>query len=113
MPQYNAKKFIPHADKVFVTSLEKGARKSSGGIIIMDDDMKDVGIRSRWGKVWAVGANVDEVKVGEWVLIEHGRWTYGIDLDVDGEDVTIWHIDLAAVLVATDDDPRLTMLDAR
>lgn len=66
-------------NKVLVERLESGERMSKGGIVITNDDMKDHGIRSRWGKVYAVGPDVTEIKPGEWIRIEHGRWTFGFN----------------------------------
>lgn len=101
--------FKPHRDKVFVTELESGPRKTNSGIILPDDDMTERGIRERWGRVWAVGANIDEVEPGDWVLVKHGRWSLGIDLETPEGAVRIWHVDYPdAVLVATKDDPRQT-----
>lgn len=102
--------FTPHADKVFVTELESGPRKTQGGLIIPDDNMKESGIRSRWARVVAIGKNVDEVAVGEWVLLEHGRWTYGIPFtDENGEEIKIWHVDFpSGVLLVSETDPRST-----
>lgn len=108
MTQCKAQSFIPHADKVFVTELESGMRKTRTGIIINDDVGKDHGLRPRWGQVWKVGKNVTDVVPGEWLLLEHGRWSIGIDLlEEDGSTVRIWHIDAEAVLVVNDTDPRL------
>jgi co-chaperonin GroES (HSP10) len=109
MPHYNANSFKPHADKVFVAELERGDRKTSGGIILADDDMKNHGIRPRWGQVWKVGSNVIDVKPGDWLFIEHGRWTYGMDFETDdGRIVRVWHIDFPdAALLQSDEDPRL------
>jgi len=42
----------------------------------MDDNGKDRGIRPRWAKVHAVGHKVTDIKPGQWVLVEHGQWTY-------------------------------------
>jgi co-chaperonin GroES (HSP10) len=104
--------FRPTKGKIFVTDLERGMSKTAGGIIMTDDNMTNRGIRSRWGKVVFVGADdnngLDGIAVGDWILVEHGRWSMGIDLlDADtGETVTIWHIDNKAMLVVCDEDPR-------
>jgi co-chaperonin GroES (HSP10) len=102
--------FTPHPDKVFVADLERGERKSRGGIIITDDDMKDYGIRPRWGQVKVVGANVEDVKVGDWVLVEHGRWTFGLPFeDETGKTIKIHHIDFPdAVLLVSEEKPTET-----
>lgn len=81
-------------DNVLVEKLESGGRTSKGGIMILDDNMKTNGIRSRWAKVYAVGPLVTEIKPGQWVRIEHGRWTPGFKHeDETGEVRTLNRID--------------------
>jgi len=87
----------PLRDVVFVTNMERGARKlSASGLIIPDDDMKEQGIRGRWGQVYAVGPDVhpDDLKVGEWIYVQHGRWTNGFEyIAPTGEQVTLWQVE--------------------
>ncbi len=75
--------------KVLVHNIEQGEKRTKGGIILLDDDGKERGIRERWAQVYAVGPDVDDIAVGQWVLIKHGRWSRGIKVSVQGEDVTI------------------------
>lgn len=95
--------FKPMRDKIFVRNLDRGEKKTAGGIIITDDTGKAGGIRARWGQVTMVGEDIDYVEVGEWVLIEHGRWTNGLEHPELGEKV--WHIENAAILLVSDSDP--------
>jgi hypothetical protein len=98
----------PLRDTVFVSDLDSGMKMTAGGIIVPDDNMKEHGIRPRWGRVCAVGPEVDDIAVGEWLLIEHGRWTNRIDVPTENGSVGIWKIDYPqAVLLACDEDPRL------
>ena len=100
--------FKPLKGKVFVTNLEHGERLSRGGIILRDDNLRDTGIRPRWGKVWAVGSDVEDIAIGEWVLIEHGRWTQKIHLEIKDELIDIWSIDYPnAVLLVSTEPPQL------
>lgn len=97
--------FTPLKGKIFVTDLEEGMKLTRGGIILPDDNMKDNGIRPRWGKVWAVGPDIDNVKPGEWVLVEHGRWTLRIPLEFDDTGrVDVWMIEPAAIIVVVESD---------
>ncbi len=111
--QLTYQKFRPMKGKVFVTDLERGMAVTAGGIILKDDNMTNKGIKARWCKVALIGecdpTEIDGVKVGDWVLVEHGRWTFGMDfVDEDtGKKVTIWHIETKAMMVACDEDPRL------
>tara|TARA_R110001606_G_scaffold361401_1_gene514497 strand:- start:584 stop:940 length:357 start_codon:yes stop_codon:yes gene_type:complete len=84
----------PLRENVIVTNLEKGERLSTNGIIIPDDDGKDTGIRARWAQVYAVGPEQKDVEVGQWILIQHGRWTNGADLKLEGKDkFRFWRVD--------------------
>ncbi len=103
MPHTIEGTITPLKDNIIVVDIEEGTRKTFSGIIIMDDNMKDRGIRPRWSCVWSVGENVDYLTKGEWILIEHGRWTRGIELD-SGE--TIRMIDPDSILLVTAEDPR-------
>jgi co-chaperonin GroES (HSP10) len=89
----------PLRDGVILTNLERGQRMSAGGIVIPDDDGKDTGIRARWGQVYAVGPEQKDVKVGEWVLMQHGRWTTGADVKLKGKDAfRFWKADPKGML---------------
>jgi co-chaperonin GroES (HSP10) len=99
--------FKPHADKVFVTELERGPQKTSAGIIIPDDNATERGLRPRWGQIVAVGKNIKDLTVGQWLLIEHGRWTNGIEVEIDNKKTKFWYIDYpAAILLVSDEKPE-------
>ena len=91
----------PVQDRVIVKDMHFGERKTAGGHIIRSDDGKDYGIRPRWGKVYAKGPmNKDEYQVGDWVLVEHGRWTRGVDfVDDDGEEITLRMVEAQSILM--------------
>jgi len=75
-------KLTPVLDRVLVTDMYFGDQKTASGIIIRDDNGTSRGIYPRWAKVHAKGhKNVDDYQVGDWVLVEHGRWTRGVNVD--------------------------------
>ena len=92
--------------KVLVTNLERGSR-IVGGIIIPDDNGKDEGIRPRWGKVYSVGDDITDITVGQWLLIENGRWTRMLKIKEDsGSHTSVWGIEWPkAVLLVSDTEP--------
>lgn len=99
--------FRPIKENVFVTDLDSGPHQTAGGIIIPDDNATVSGIHPRWARVWAIGPKVTGLEVGEWVYIEHGRWTLSIDLSLPDGVVRIWKVDWPdAVLLAALEDPR-------
>jgi co-chaperonin GroES (HSP10) len=99
-------KIIPIRDNVLVTDMNFDARVSAGGIVLPSDDGKSEGIRHRWARVWAIGPQQQDVKVGEWILLEHGRWTRGITVvDEGGDEIVIRRADLNAILMVSDENP--------
>jgi co-chaperonin GroES (HSP10) len=99
-------KIVPIRDNVLVTDMNFDARVSAGGIVLPSDDGKSEGVRHRWGRVWAIGPQQNDVKVGEWILLEHGRWTRGVKVtDEDGNEIIIRRADINAILMVTDEEP--------
>jgi co-chaperonin GroES (HSP10) len=99
-------KLIPIRDNVLITDMNFDQRVTKGGIILPSDDGKSEGVRHRWGRVWAIGTEQQDVKVGEWILLEHGRWTRGVTVELeDGTEIVIRRADLEAILIVTDEDP--------
>ena len=61
-----------------------GEGRTKGGIITLDDDGKSEGVKSRWFEVHDVGSDnavTNDIKKGDFVLVAHGRWSRGIDID--------------------------------
>jgi co-chaperonin GroES (HSP10) len=93
--------------KVLVTNLERGSRLVHG-IIIPDDNGKSEGIRPRWGQVYSVGEDITDITAGQWILIEHGRWTRMLKIKQDdGSHVQLWGVEWPkAVSLVSDTDPE-------
>ena len=99
-------KLQPLHDKVFVSNMDFGAQHTASGIYIPGDDGKSSGIYPRWGQVWAVGPEQEDVQIGEWILIEHGRWTRTIKVEQDDESVLeVRMVDSDAILMSADEKP--------
>jgi co-chaperonin GroES (HSP10) len=99
-------KIIPIRDNILVTDMNFDVRVTAGGIVLPSDDGKSEGVRHRWARVWAIGPEQQDVKVGEWILLEHGRWTRGVTVELeDGKDIVIRRADTKAILMVTDEDP--------
>lgn len=95
----------PVKDHVIVSEMEFKERMV-GSILLLNDNGKSQGIRPRWGKVFAVGHKQKDVKVGQWILIDHGRWTRGLKIETpDGELHTIRRVDHADILLVSDTKP--------
>jgi hypothetical protein len=92
-------------DHVIITEMSFDEIKTSAGIILRSDDGKSHGVHPRWGKVYCVGPEQKDVKLGQWILVEHGRWTRGLKID-DGDGIkTIQRVDTAAILAVSDEPP--------
>ena len=92
------------SDKVIVHGMDFGAQTLQSGIILVDDDKKSAGIKPRWAQVYSIGPKAKtELKVGQYVLVGHGRWTRGINIvDAEGEK-TIRCVDLKDCMLVSDE----------
>ena len=73
--------FKPLRDGILVRSMKFDDTVTKGGIIILDDNATTRGIHPRWAEVIAVGNEQEDVQVGQWVLVAHGRWSRGFTLN--------------------------------
>jgi|GEM_PF-864211 len=101
--KYNIKGLKPLHDHILVKDMEFGERKTSGGILLPKDDAKTQGIRPRWAEVYAVGDDQTDVQVGEYILVKHGRWTRGITVDINGEEMVLRRVDNNDILLISDE----------
>ena len=93
-------------EDVIVANMDFGEIKTQSGIVIRSDDGKAHGIKPRWGQVYKVGPKQKDIKEGDWILIEHGRWTRKIKIN-DGEgEKEIQKVDLNAILMVSDEKPN-------
>lgn len=99
-------KIVPIRDHVLVSDMEFGEQVTASGIVIKSDNGKSSGVKPRWAKVWAIGPEQSEVKVGEWICVEHGRWTRTIELENDdGSILELRRVDNSAILMSADEKP--------
>jgi co-chaperonin GroES (HSP10) len=112
MPTRIKGKITPLKKRVLVSNMHFGLTKTKAGLIIPDDDGKAHGTHPRWAKVYAVGKDQTDVNVGEWVLISHGRWTRGITLETETEDLDVRMIDEKDILLTSKDEPDINITTA-
>ena len=103
--KFKKENFKPIGKHIIVCDMEFDERISYGGIIIPSDNRKDQGIRPRWAQVYALGANFsdDEIQVGKWICIAHGRWTRGIDVIDETGEKTLRRVDENDILLISDE----------
>lgn len=92
-------------DHVIVRDMSFAERTLSSGIIMVNDDGKTTGIRPRWAKVFAVGPDQTDVKKDQWILVEHGRWSRGLEVEIGEETITIRRVDPNCIIFVSDDKP--------
>lgn len=99
-------KIVPLKDKILISDMEFGIETTKAGIIVHSDNGKAHGVRPRWGRVWAIGPDQTDVKIGEWLLIEHGRWTRRFEIEQeDGSIIEVHGIDNKAIMISADKKP--------
>ena len=97
----------PLAKDLLVIDMDMGEMVTAGGIVIKSDDGKAHGVKPRWAKVYKVGEDCEiDVTPGQWVLIEHGRWTRKIKID-DGEgEKEFQKVEVKSVIAVADERPN-------
>jgi len=106
-------KLTPVGNRVIVSDMYFGEQKTRGGLILRDDDGTTRGIYPRWAKVHAKGPdNTDDYDVGQWILIEHGRWTRGIKIDEGNGEIELRMVEAESVLMVADEKPEGTRIGA-
>ena len=108
---YSAHRFDKHQihplnDSVIVTDMTFDERITTGGIVLLNDNGKSTGIRPRWGQVYAVGPEQQDVRVGQWVCVAHGRWTRGIEVEDETGKKTLRRVDPNDLLIVSDEQPQ-------
>ena len=102
----------PLKKRVLVSHMHFGETKSKGGIILVDDDGTQSGIHPRWAKVYAVGKDQDDVKVGQWLMIAHGRWSRAFKVAKEGVELEVRMIDENDILLVSDTEPEFNTKQA-
>lgn len=96
----------PLHDSVIVSDMTFDERFTTGGIVLLSDNGKSTGIRPRWGQVYAVGPEQNDIRVGSWVCVAHGRWTRGIDIEDESGKHTLRRVDPKDIMMESDEEPQ-------
>jgi co-chaperonin GroES (HSP10) len=96
----------PLRNNIIVSDMSFEGRQLSSGIVLLGDDGKTDGIRPRWARVFAVGPEQHDIRVGQWVLVEHGRWSRGTKIFREGQELTIRRADPEAIIFVSDTEPE-------
>lgn len=99
-------------DWVLITDMEFKERITSSGLVLPNDNGKGTGIRPRWGRVYATGPEQQDVAVGQWIFVSHGRWTRGVEIEDDHGVKTLRRVDPGDILLVSDQQPSDDTLSA-
>lgn len=107
--QLNVTKGKPRAvnNRVLVTDMHFGEQTTASGLVIKSDDGTTRGIYPRWARVYGKGPqNTDPYEIGQWILIEHGRWTRGFKVDDGDSEKDLRMVEAESVLAYADEKPN-------
>lgn len=81
-------------NSLYVENMEYGERTLKNGFIIPTETMDYQGffVRPRWSKVLYKADNIKNINVGDYILMNHGNWSSGINCTINGVQKTIWYI---------------------
>lgn len=97
----------PIRNRVIVKNMYFGEQKTKGGLILRDDNGTSRGIYPRWGQVHAIGPeNEDGYTVGDWVLVEHGRWTRSVNIDEGEGETELRMVEAESILAWSNKKPE-------
>jgi co-chaperonin GroES (HSP10) len=92
-------------DDILVTDMNFGEIKTKSGIVLRSDNGQSHGVKPRWGLIYKVGPEQKDFKPGQWILVEHGRWTRKIKINDGESEKEIQKVDNTGILAVSDDAP--------
>jgi co-chaperonin GroES (HSP10) len=103
--KHRISKLTPLKNNVIVRDMDFSGRQLASGIFVLSDDGKADGIRPRWARVYAVGPEQTDVVPDQWILVEHGRWSRGLEVEIDDETFTVRRVDPDCIMFVSDEKP--------
>ncbi len=102
-------------DNILCTDGDFGDKVTASGLIVQSSIGKSEGIVPRWFRVFEVGSDIDWIKPGQWIYVEYGRWTEGVEVEDERFDTPnnkkkIWKIDPKACLLVSEEAPSDTIV---
>lgn len=96
----------PLPKDILIYNMDMGEQTTASGIVIQSDDGKAHGVKPRWAQIYKVGERCEiDVTPGQWILIEHGRWTRKIKID-DGNGIKeVQKVEVSSILIVSDEKP--------
>lgn len=94
----------PIRNHIIVSDMDTEDEKVVRGIIIPNENKKDRGIHPRKARVQKVGPDQVDVQIGDFILVEHGRWTRGVKL---GDGKVYRKVDPKGILGIIDEETEI------
>lgn len=88
--------------------LEFGEQKLKSGLILKNDDMTETGIHPRWCRIYKVSKQIEkdyDIHAGQYVLLDHARWSTGFLLDEGDGPVMVRYLDYKEIFLVSDEKP--------
>lgn len=97
----------PLHDNVLGIMIEPiGAERVANGIIITETNLGEGTIRPRWFSITHVGPEQIDVIPGDYVLMPHGRWSRGLDIEgTRREEDKLFRLDINDMLGVSKENP--------
>ena len=93
-------------DDVIVYNMDMGEQVTQSGIVVLSDDGKAHGVKPRWAQIYKVGPEQTDLSPGQWILIEHGRWTRKIKINDGESEKEIQKVEVKSILAVADERPN-------
>ena len=104
--KFNKRQIQPLGNSVIVSDMVFDERITRGGIVLLNDNGTGHGIRPRWGQVYAIGPEQKDVTVGQWICVEHGRWTRGIEVEDETGKKALRRVDPKDIMLTSEERPN-------
>jgi len=102
--KFEKKDFKPIQKHIIVSDMHFDDRVTKAGIILLNDDKKSEGIRPRWCKIYKFGSDYNgDLQEGQYILVSHGRWTRGINIEDETGKKTLRRVDTNDILLVSDE----------
>jgi hypothetical protein len=95
-------------DHILIKDMKHSETVLQSGIVLRSDSGVSHGVRPRWAEVFMVGPEQKHVSPGNWILLEHGRWSRKILIETTEGPLELQRADENGILLISDTEPPLS-----